>query len=151
MVLWPFGAPKSASPAALRKVNDPAPYRFGGRLCPILNTQLTQNALHVVLYGVFAQTQRIRNLLVYQAEDDQLQNLQLARGQIRAGPLSRDGHGKRGRNIGLSGVNRANRLQQFVMRNVFRQIGLHSRGERTPDVLVSSVSGKRDNSGAVSL
>src|ERR1035438_9745753 len=103
-------------------MDDAALDRGGRGLGAILHAELAQDVLHVVLDGVLGDGQRVADLFVGEALDDQLQDLHFSRAQVGAGHLGGQGGGDGGRQVSPAVVHGADGVQQLVVQNVFGEV-----------------------------
>jgi hypothetical protein len=133
--------------ASLRQVNDSALDRFGGGLRPIIGAELFENAFHVLFGSVFRNAELERDLFIAEAFDDEPENLQFARTQIRRSRFRGQDRQNRLRKVLLSRMNSTNGADQIAVQDILGQIGLRSYCQRPADILVSAPGTQGDEAG----
>src|SRR6266511_2108301 len=113
--------------------------RHGG-LRAVADVEAAENNIDVPFDRRLADAQNFTDLPIAVALDDQLQHFQFARAQLRMRRAFRQTLGNRGGNVLQAGVNRADRVDQFVVRHALQNVSVRASLERFVNVLVAVVS-----------
>src|SRR5215510_12934698 len=131
-------------PDSSRQMHDSALQSRNGGLRAVADVETAENDINVPFDRRLADAQSFADLPIAESLDDQLQHFQFPRAQLRMWRAFRQTLGDRSGNVLQAGMNRADGIDQFVVRHAFQNISLRPRIERLVDVLVAVVCRKDD-------